>query len=71
MSRKRFLGLLLALMNDLFYIGHKDHLHGIYLKWYRDFNLSNTIYKSYAECWDGYKPLKDIVNEHYGYPKYI
>lgn len=71
MTKKRFLKLTLALVNDVFYIGQKEHLHGTNLKWYRDFKLTNTIYKSYAECWEYYKPLKDIANEYYGYPKYI
>lgn len=67
MTRKRFLNLTVALINIIYRMpcNGKTGLDGKNLKWYRDWNLTKTPYKSYDEAWEGFKPLRNCVNDYY------
>lgn len=71
MSRKRFLNLTVALLQDICRMPcNNKNLDGKTLKWYRDWKLTKTIYNSYDEAWKGFKYIIDMVNEYFGYNKY-
>lgn len=61
MTRKRYIKLVTAVCEKHFAI-NGGHLKGKDLKWFRDFYLTKTLHKSYAEAWEEWKPLRDCVN---------
>lgn len=71
MSRKRFLNLTVALMQDIYRMPcNNKNVDGKTLKWYRDWSLRKSVFNSYEDAWQGFKLIIDMVNEYYGYAKY-
>lgn len=71
MSRKRFLNLTVALLQDIYRMPcNNKNLDGKTLKWYRDWSLKNSIHNCYKDAWCDLKVIIDMVNEYYGDAKY-
>lgn len=71
MSRKRFLNLTVALLQDVYRMPcNNKNLDGKTLKWYRDWTLTKTPFNSYSDAWTNFKIVINMVNEYFGYTKY-